>query len=528
MKVRDKIIASVMGIVLAFVATFAIAMPAQAYTLTFAQDQAGTEVSANRSFNAYKIFSVATQADGTFQYTYASDNAKTAAVAAYQTTTGTTLTDTSANNVVNLISKLNSADMIKFAANLVSAAKAAGVTATAMTNTATGMDGYYAFEETTTDNSVVKAAPFVMQVTADNTTAVLKSRTPDIDKTITNTSTTSNKVDDVNIGDICAFQLKSTVPGTYGYDTYTYKITDTMSTGLTVTGAQLKAMVVVVDGKTITRGAGNYSVTVNGTNLVSIADTDSFTGATFVITFDNKFFIGTYGAAGTDGVLSYKQPYTAGADITVDFNTTLNSSAKVNTPEVNTTKLTYSNSTTTTTDSTEHKVYEYTWGIKFAKTFSDNAKLFSGVKFKMTGGKTGLRLSGSDGVYTVDPNGTIDPTVADSLVLDSNGNIKISGLDEGTYVFSETTCPDGYTPSPDQTVTISATVGTATDGTPTLTPAIADGYFTGAAVNTPATFHLPSTGDVMSFALPVIGVLLMAAAAFIFLGGKLKNSNKNN
>lgn len=514
------------GLALTMSLGMGFASTASAATVTFDKDLQSQTVS-NRTFNAYKLATVKTT-DDTTTYTFVSDDVRDA-IKTVLTDLGVADVDKADTDVAlsGLIAGLNNSQKVQFASKIATAV-AGKVTPTAITGNSAELDdfGYYVITETT--NGVVKASPFLLETADQDITATLKSSQPTIDKDIVSDDKKDSKYDDTNIGDDVAFELNDMkVPDTYGYDTYTYTITDTMSAGLTLTKAQLNAMTLTIGGEAVQAGDDTYTVTVNGTKVSELADDWSAQGATIVITFNDKYFIGTYGDGDT---VSYTQTPAAGSAIKVNFSATLNEDAQVATPENNTVKLTYTNDTCGTTDSTEHKVYVYTYGIEVDKTFSDGKDLFSKVEFGLTGVKD-IYVTGSNGKYTVvNKNTTGAQSAASGLKLDAKGHIEIKGLDAGTYTLTETKVPTGYKSDGPKTITITPNYGTnGANGKAGLTAAVendkdADGYVDATVINKPETFQLPKTGAAGMILLPMVGIGAMAGAAVI-LRRKAQSNN---
>lgn len=517
-----------------------VAAYAQNYNVNIEKDQANVAV-ADRTFAAYKLFNATPEKDaqgvatGNYKYDYASDAAKTAAIDAYNALFDNDAAklpaDADASTVADKISKLTAEQAVAFAGK---------VDTTGLTTAATGKaplsveDGFYLITETTDATTVVKAAPFMVQVQGADKMVTLKSAQPDVDKIITD-GKDKQKYNDYNIGDAVPFQISTKVPNTYGYDSYIFNINDEMSAGLTVTKAQLQALQIKFGDEPVTSGYTVY--VVNGANETKVADLDdgwTAEGAKFKVVFDNKKFIGTY-SNGTP--VSYTQDPAAGTAITVDFNATLNEKAKVVTAEKNTTYINYSNKPgdNGSGESSKHEVYVYTFGIDLVKTFTGvepTADDYAKVEFKMDGAKAGLKLVKiSDGNYKVDPNGSIDPTQGGLKLNPTSHNIKIAGLDEGRYTFTEIVCPDGFQPEGTKVVTITAQyTGT---GENNVAPTVKvtedtqnnDGFADGKINNAPKTFKLPETGDLGFIIMPIVGLVIMLSAAGVAISSRMKKKH---
>lgn len=512
------------GLALTMCLSMGFASTASAATVTFDKDLQGQTVS-GRSFNAYKLATMSQlTTGGDVTYTFVDDNVR-AAVKTTLTAMGKNVDKTGTDVALSgVIAKLTNSEKVTFASKLTDTLKQnTGIHPTTINGNSANLDdwGYYVIEETTANASVVKAAPFLLQVKDQDINTTLKSAQPSINKDIVSEGKKDTKYDDTSIGQDVKFELNDMkVPNTYGYDKFTYTINDQMSNGLTFTKAQLDAMTVTIDGKTVDKS--NYTVLVNGYGPSTMGADWSVKGAKFQIKFNDTYFIGQYGDAGADGKLSYTQNPEAGKPIKVNFSATLNEDAKTADPEENTVNLTYTNKPGTTTDSTDHKVYVYTYGIDVNKTFSDKKDLFSQVEFGLTGANGDIYVTGSNGNYTVVKKGTAGAvSAASGLKLTTQGELKIKGLDAGTYTLTETKCPDGYQPAGGkiQTITITPDYGTnGADGKAGNKVTVAqdtnkDGYVDASVVNKPEIFHLPETGAAGMILLPMIGIGAMAGAA---------------
>lgn len=96
-------------------------------------------------------------------------------------------------------------------------------------------------------------------------------------------------------------------------------------------------------------------------------------------------------------------------------------------------------------NSNEDTTFTYTYGIDIIKTDSQN-KLIDGAQFKIYDAETGgneVKVVLKDGEYI--RNASLDnkdePGVA---IVVTDGQIRVSGFDNGTYYLEETVAPDGY------------------------------------------------------------------------------------
>ena len=508
------------------------------YDVTISKDQAGDDVT-GRTFSAYKLFNaeaVTVDDKTSYKYDYASEAAKTAVINAYNSIDGVTKLDANAGAsvVAKAISELNATQSILFA----KAIDTTGLTKAGEGSSFNLANGYYVVTEDTATPDIVKAAPFVIQVDGAKKEVTLKSQQPDVDKIITNGKGDKKKYGDYQVGEEVPFQIQTEVPNTYGYTTYTFNIEDKMSSGLTVSKAQLQKLEVKIAGTAV--ASTDYTVYfVDGDTKTNVSDLDadwSKAGASFEVDFKTNKFIGKYT---TGDPVSYTQDPAAGSKITVDFNATLNAAAEVKTAETNTTDIVYSNNPKSdgTGKSEEHKVYVYTFGVDLLKTFTGATPTqddYNTVRFSMTGAKEGTKLTEiSAGVYKVDPDGTIDPAAGALKIHPTTHNITIKGLDEGTYTFTETTIPDGWSPEGTKTITITPEYSGDGDGNQAPTVKVKedtvnnDGYADGKLNNSPKTFKLPQTGDWGFIIMPLLGLAIMLAVAGVAFSSRMRKKNSS-
>lgn len=514
------------------------AIPAYAATVNINRDQAGQTVS-DRTFNAYKIATYETDADGGKVYTFVNDDVRNAVRSTLESMNVDLNGVTTDVSLSGKIAGLNAGKRAEFASSLVNALKTTSVQPTSVNGQASQLDdnSYYVLDETTATESVVKALPFLLETSTGVKDIKLKSSQPNIDKSITSAGKRDDKYDDTAIGSEVDFQLNGMkVPVTYGYDTYTYTITDQMSSGLTLSKKQLEDMTVKIGDNVIPAGPnadGDTAYTVwaeDGGEMKPIdelPDGWSAKSAKFEIRFDSKYFIGET----TEG--GYTQNPVAGTAITVDFKGTLNEDAKVASPEQNKTFLTYSNTPGSTTNTSEHKVYVYTFGVEVQKSFTDDKNLFSMVEFGIMGTNGTIYVKGEKGVYTVckeDTEGAVDASAG--LKLDEKGHFQIKGLDAGTYTVKEAKTPDGYTPNGEQTIVVNPDYGTdgasgkAGNTIKLQNDSDNNGYVDGAIVNRPSTFQLPETGDAGMFLLPAAGMGIMGVVLIVAAKKKMDKTDE--
>lgn len=324
-------------------------------------------------------------------------------------------------------------------------------------------------------NETVKSVASLVSVTGDDATVNMKSNYPTVDKKIIPAQSGSGitvgaivdgswegnhqmelddendpedtiaphgaadekKAGDFGIGDTITYQLTSKVPDMTGYNSYTFKFSDTLSKGL-----DLKEVLSVKVGNT-TLKAGK-----TGTNTYALTYDETSRNLTVTL---NDFYN------------SYKNH--TGETITVVYTATLNKDAVIGmNPNTNKAVVEYSNNPTTggtgtsepsivdvhTFDFTIYKYYLKDQNNKEDKTALANAE-FELYKANTTGNAadTNAKINIVDegkGVYrqaTADEAKVTGFTSA-KIVSDADGKVLVKGLVAGTYYLRETKAPEGY------------------------------------------------------------------------------------
>lgn len=461
----------IISVLLALVMTLALSVTALAAgetgTITVDNPKAGG------TYTAYKIFDVSYNADkSAYSYTIQSDSEWFATVNTYATeTNGLTLTRVTGTDtyVVTTSDKFSAP---AFAVALKAAL--AGKTGTTLTvengkATATGLElGYYFVSSTT---------GALCNLTTTNPTVTIH------DKNDIPFDKVDNK-ESVDVGETVTYTITGKVPDYTGFTTYTYLITDEMSTGLTFDGV------------------GTVKVTVGGTDVT--------TACTIAVDKDNsnKFTVSI-------PVMSY----TIGAEIKVTYTATVNENA-VAKVENNKATLTYSNnptdsSKTTTTPEDKETVYSAKIVIdKYAantENEEDHSKKLAGAQFV-------LYKMGEDGTTkqyykwndTKKVEWVADKKGATVKTTNENGAASFDGLADGTYYLEEIAAPAGYNllNDPVKVVVDGAKAIAAEADKSVLAPVVAIANNTGT--------ELPSTGGMGTTIFYVLGGALMAGA-FVML-----------
>ena len=245
------------------------------------------------------------------------------------------------------------------------------------------------------------------------------------------------KAEDFGIGDTVTYQLTSKVPDMTGYNSYTFKFSDTLSKGL-----DLKEVLSVK--------VGNTTLTAKGTGANTYALAYDQAKRTLTVTL-NDFYN------------SYKNH--TGETITVVYTATLNKDAVIGmNPNTNKAVVEYSNNPSTdktgtsepsTVDAHTFDFTIYKYYLKDQNNKEDKIALEK-AEFELYKGNTeGTAADEQAKVNIVDEgNGVYRQATADEakaadftsakIVSDADGKVLVKGLDAGIYYLRETKAPEGY------------------------------------------------------------------------------------
>ena len=391
-------------------------------------------------------------------------------------------------------------------------ADATAITATSNSSTVNFTNlklGYYLVVSSGWDDDVEVVCS--LDTTKPNIEINEKNSKPTIDKNIIENSTPT-KFNDVNVGDYVQFKTTVTVvDGT----PYAYKITDTMSAGLTFIDNNVAYPLTVTVNNT-PFDASNYTLapTTNGFTLTfhdngdtSVLHTNDVVVVTYYAQVNNNAVVGSSGNTNT-ATLEYGHTPTNGG------------------------------SSTTTTYVWDFSIHKYT------TTTANSDIALSGAVFKLykMSGSTrsyatfGGASTNSDGVSVYKLTGWTDTEAsATELSTPASGNIKLEGLDAGTYYLKEVTAPEGYNKlTADIEVIITGTMPSSESAVASHTVSYkavgAEGDASTADEGTVRVLNnagatLPSTGGMGTTLFYVIGGGLMVAAV-VLLVTKKRMENK--
>lgn len=295
----------------------------------------------------------------------------------------------------------------------------------------------------------------------------------------------------VAIGDTVNYTITTFVPyidANTASTGRTFKITDEIDGAAYVTNENGEV------AGTVILGEGDNAKPVSGAHIIPSED-----GKTFTITLDSL-------------VTDVANPK-AGEKVTVKYQAKITALTASNTAKGHKSGQEYDGSS----------VGLYTGSITLTKVDANNEeKGLAGAEFKVY--KVGennalgeaLKFDYNGGVYTYNP--TFTRQDAATVVTGTNGEVKVEGLDKGTYHFTETKAPNGYSINEaGKDIALGTNIEKATANFEAAS---------GLKLKDSKLSSLPSTGGMGTYLFTIIGVVVMAGAAGAFFISRRKGSEE--
>ena len=336
------------------------------------------------------------------------------------------------------------------------------------------------------------------------------------------------KAGDFGIGDTVTYQLTSKVPDMTGYNSYTFKFSDTLSKGL-----DLKEVLSVK--------VGNTTLTAKSTGANTYALAYDKSNRTLTVTL-NDFYN------------SYKNR--TGDTITVVYTATLNRDAVIGmNPNTNKAVVEYSNNPKSDgTGKSEPSIVDvHTFDFTIFKYYlkDETQTGLANAEFELyKANEAGDAADTNAKINIVDEgNGVYRQATADEakatgftsakIVSDADGKVLVKGLEAGTYYLRETKAPEGYNkllsdikveikPVYDETTgkLTSYSVDYTYNGKTTNGAAITNKTDSPeVAVENKTGAQLPSTGSKGALMVTLAGIVLFGALTASKAFGKKKANN---
>lgn len=321
--------------------------------------------------------------------------------------------------------------------------------------------------------------------TIDDAAAKVQPVTAPTKQIIDTDNKAGQSTDTYSVGDTAKFVIEGTVPNYPSDAKYAvYSITDVPDTGLSV---KTETFVVNAGEKTLAKDT-DYTLTPN-------AD------GTYTVAFSKDYILKNPGQAVT---INYDALITG-----IDLAT-----GKVGNKVYGTfTPNPYENKNVNTD---ENDPWDQTYGFffkKFGGTDADKSPL-AGAEFTVTD------KEGNPVMY-IDAEG--EPHTDGKVVSDANGYVYVNGLENGTYIVTETKVPSGFQKIEPFNVTLNADTA---NGDADSTSDVTEVNFNNAGEKIdPKTGSLPTTGGAGTIALTAGGILLVAGGSIVILRSRRRSQD---
>lgn len=253
----------------------------------------------------------------------------------------------------------------------------------------------------------------------------LKGEAPSIEKTADNET--------VEIGQVVTYTIKGTIPDTTGYDSYVYKIHDTLTDGLDF----------VTDAQGETQATNPYLVSVKIGDTVATEQSAALSGeGNRTMELDLSKWI-------------KDNQESKGQQFTVTYYAKVNKEAVVETN--NSASLEYGNNQGDTTTTTPSVVNTPTYPLNINKVIAGGNTMLAGATFRLYKNEEDAKAANDNAIKVTEgtPEGSYtvaeDQNVEENMDMVTAGsavgegyNLHLNGLAAGTYWLVETDAPAGY------------------------------------------------------------------------------------